>query len=182
MTVGELTRGLEPLFKVCEQALKVRAMLKEAQTVEEGLATIRHRQEQMILEGQKIEAETQKQQDRLLDEKKRVEREVARVREDQLSEVSKRKEELRRDIVMLSQEAEAQRARLDRAKQDAGLAERQHQARLEEMGRAQAALEVDHERRAADRKAEVEILNREVSANRQALQEVNEHIAALTRR
>src|SRR3990167_8907611 len=141
MTVGELNRALEPFFKVADQAVKMRDLLNEAQGVEEGLATIRHRREQAVLEAQKAEAEAQKQEDRLADEKKRVEREVIRFREEQLAEVSKRKEELRADIVRLGQDAEAQRARLERATQEAGLAERRNGERLEGKGRGLAAAE-----------------------------------------
>jgi len=182
MTVGELNRALQPLFLVAEQALKAREALKEAQAAEEGLTTIRHRLEQARLEAQKAEGETRAQEDRLADEKKRVEREVARFREEQLTEVSRRREELRQEIVTLAQEAAAHRARVTRATEDAGLAERRNQERLEEMGRAVAAAEATHERRAAEQRAEIEALTREVAARRQSLQEVNEQIAALSRR
>ena len=61
-------------------------------------------------------------------------------------------------------------------------ARKDDQPALEEMGRAVAAAEATHERRAAEQRAEIEALTREVAARRQSLQEVNEQIAALSRR
>src|SRR3990167_10832183 len=104
MTVGELNRALEPFFKVADQALKMRDLLKVAQDTEEALATLRQTRDQAILEADKAKAEAATQQGRLADAKLAADQEADRYRKQQLDGVERQRETVRVEIVRLNQE------------------------------------------------------------------------------
>ena len=182
MTVGELNRALEPFFKVADQALKMRDLLKVAQETEEALATLRQTRDQAILEADKAKAEAATQQGRLADAKLAADQEADRYRKQQLDGVERQRETVRVEIVRLNQEATDQRARVEEIKREAGLAVRDHRERVRVMREAEELALVAHADAVAGRQAEIAVLMRETEERREALQGVNEHIAALTRR
>ena len=182
MTVGELNRALEPFFKVADQALKMRDLLKVAQETEEAVATLRQARDRAVLEADKAKAEAEAQQGHLADAKRAADQEAERYRKQQLDGVLKHREDVRRDIMRLNDDAQAQRIRLEAVTREAGLAERESSERRQAMRNAEATIQAEHDEATAARRVEIAALDRETQSRREALREVNEHIAALTRR
>src|SRR3990167_611546 len=175
MTVGELNRALEPFFKVADQALKMRDLLKVAQDTEEAIGTLRQARDKAVLEADKAKAEAAAQQDRLADAKRVADQEADRYRKQQLDGVLRHREDVRREIIRLNDDAQAQRVRLEAVTREAGLAERESSERLQAMRAAEAALQAEHDEASAARRAEVAALDRETQSRREALREVNDH-------
>ena len=182
MTVGELNRALEPFFKVADQALKMRDLLKVAQETEEAVATLRQARDRAVLEADKAKAEAEAQQGHLADAKRATDQEAERYRRERIEALERQREAVRLSITRLNEEAAQADAKRKQASDAAAVAERDHKEGLQAMRREEETERREIRQRIAVLQQDEAGASEALEAKREAYRDIVERIAALAPR